>query len=148
MPVGPETFLVERDGIDSLSGNSCQSSHIWPQYGWNFNRAVRLLVIFQDSYHGSSDGQTGSIQRVDKVGLRVFLSTTRPILDAGSPGLKRFEIAAGRNLPTEVCTDRYREPIVWSAPSVSLLKIRFTQHAHDVDAGPKSLKDHPIIARS
>ena len=33
-------------------------------------------------------------------------------------------------------------------PSVSLLKIRFAQHPHDVDAGPKSLKDHSIIACS
>lgn len=30
--------------------------------------------------------------------------------------------------------------------SVSFLKIRFAQHAYDVDAGPRSLENHPIIA--
>ena len=89
---------MERDGIDSLSGNSFHSPHIRPQDGWNFNRAVRLLVIFQDGHHGSPDSQSGPIERVDKVGLCLFLSSGWPILDARSPGLKRFEIAARRNL--------------------------------------------------
>lgn len=102
-----ERSLVERNEISSFFCNSFQSSHIWPQDGWNFNGAVRLLEIFQDSHHGSPDGESGPIGHRKVQG--VFC-----VVDA----------------------------------SVSLLKIRFTQHAHDVDAGPKSLKDHPIIACS
>ena len=63
--------------------------HIGPQDGWNFNRAVRLLEIFQDGHYGSPDGQAGPIERVDKVGLGLFLSPTRPIIDARPPRLAK-----------------------------------------------------------
>jgi len=61
-----------------------QSSHIGSQDCRNFNRPVRLLVIFQDGHHGSSDGQSGPIERMDKVGLGLFLSPGCEIKWVGS----------------------------------------------------------------
>ena len=53
-----------------------------------YDGQIRLLEIFQDGHHGSSDGQAGSIESVDKVGLRLFLPSGWAILNARSPGLK------------------------------------------------------------
>ena len=70
------------------------ASHIGPKGFRNHDRSIRLLIVFQDGDKGSSYGKPGSIQRMDKLCLRIFLPGPF-IANPCPPGLKRFKVAAG-----------------------------------------------------
>jgi hypothetical protein len=75
----------------------------------------------------------------------IMAKTTEELWQLVHAGLRAF-IAKRVNDQGHVWPRGNRVEPVFMALSVGLLKIRFAQHAHDVDAGSGSLEDYPIIA--
>jgi len=61
----------DRIGI-LLSLYSLHASHILSESHRYDNRSIRLLIVLQDGDQSSSDGEPGSVQRVDKLCFRIF----------------------------------------------------------------------------
>src|SRR5262245_21131679 len=65
--------MVPGDRIGILrSLYSLHASHILSESHRHDNRSIRLLIVLQDGDQSSSDGEPGSVQRVDKLCFRIF----------------------------------------------------------------------------
>src|SRR5260370_15777123 len=71
------------------------NSHVGTQDFRYQNRAIRLLIILNDSNPRAADGEPGTVQSVDEVALAAAF---RFEANAGAAGLKRFAVRAGRDL--------------------------------------------------
>src|SRR5882757_6112701 len=71
------------------------NAHIRPQYFWNQDRAIGLLVVFDHRDPGTANRKAGSVQRMHEFALSAGF---RLKSNAGSASLKRFAIGTGRNL--------------------------------------------------
>ena len=76
-----------------------RSVHVRAQGFGNHDRAVRLLVIFQDGNPRASDGETGAVERVYVFGFRAARATKTYL---GAARLKRFVVRAGRDFAESV----------------------------------------------
>ena len=80
--------------LERPRGDSLEIIHIWPKVFGNDDRAVFLLIVFENGHNGSTDRKARAVQRMDKSRL----STLWAIADIGPPGLIILEVAAGRDL--------------------------------------------------
>src|SRR6266481_1514611 len=76
------------------SGNAV-NPHVWTQNFGDQDRAICLLIIFDDSDPGAADGEAGAVERVNKVALAAAFWL---IADTGAPRLEGFAVRAGRDL--------------------------------------------------
>jgi hypothetical protein len=67
------------------------------------NRAVGLLIVFEDCEPGAAHSQPAAIEGVDKLGFSLASARTEP--DVGTPRLKGVEVRAGGDFPVE--------PLAW-----------------------------------
>ena len=84
-----------------LPDYSIESAHIGPQGLGNEDRAVGLLVVFEDREPGAAHGQAAAVERVHKLGLGLR-PPARPVADVGAPRLKGVEVGAGRDFAVEI----------------------------------------------
>ena len=87
----PETRSCERFYL-------LKSSHIGLQDGWDSDRTVRLLIIFENGDQRAPDSQPGAVQCMNKLRLRIFFAGLRAPTNARAARLKCLKIAAGRDL--------------------------------------------------
>src|SRR5581483_8065512 len=78
-----------------LPTDRLETAHVRAKRLRDRDRSVLLLIILEDCNQGSTDGEPRSVERVDELHFR---AAARAELDVGAPRLKRFAVAAGRNL--------------------------------------------------
>ena len=61
----------------SLSGDSLEVVHVWPERPGDNHTAVCLLVIFQNCHPGTPDSETGTVKRVNKFDFSFRIWTKR-----------------------------------------------------------------------
>src|SRR5512136_2467666 len=83
----------------TLCGNPVNFFHVWAKRLGDNNASIGLLEIFQNSDHGSSNGEAGSIKCVYKFYLAAPLA---PESNGRPPGLKIFKVATGRYLSVRI----------------------------------------------
>src|SRR6267378_4119360 len=71
-------------------------AHVGSQDFRHDNRAIGLLVVFDHGDPSAANGETRTVQGMDKFALAAGL---RLEADTGAAGLKRFAVRAGRDFP-------------------------------------------------
>ena len=52
-----------------------QPAHVGTQGSWDYDRAVGLLIIFQNCDPSATDGETGAVERVDVFGFAALCAS-------------------------------------------------------------------------
>src|SRR6266852_3513201 len=79
----------------SACGRYAIDIHIGAENFWYHYGPVRLLVVLHYSNPSAADGQSGTVQSMDKIALAASLGLEA---DAGATSLKGFAVRAGGNL--------------------------------------------------
>src|SRR6266436_5645204 len=74
-------------------------AHVWAQDVREQDGAIGLLTIFDDGDPGASDGQAGTVQRVDELALAAGFWLEA---NSGAARLKGFAVRTGRNFTKSV----------------------------------------------
>jgi hypothetical protein len=83
-----------------LTGNAFQAAHVGPERFWNQDRAVGLLIVFDNRHPCASHGQPAAVQGVNE--LELALGTAGPVTDVRSPRLEGVEVRAGGDFPVKL----------------------------------------------
>ena len=91
-------------------------THVGLQRLRNAHRAVGLLVVFQHGHQRAAHGQTGAVQRVHMLGLRLALAALAPGIGRAEarlhpPGLESLGIRNEQDLPTQIGRASCRERV-------------------------------------
>ena len=89
-----------------LACDALESAHVRLKRIWNQDRAVGLLIVFDNGQPSAAYGEAAAVQCVNEFELALCalsgLTSRGPVTDVGAARLKGFKVGAGRNLPVKL----------------------------------------------
>src|SRR4029077_6704160 len=77
-------------------------AHVVTQHLRYRNAPIRLLIVFENGHQRAADGQSGSVEGMNKLCFCAFRPDCALNQNPARPRLKSFKVAAGGNLPIMV----------------------------------------------